>query len=117
MNMLQRLQKKVSAKAISMLLVVSMLFGALPADTVLVANAEGTSGSVQSPIYNADGTVKKDTEVVQVGKDSAKIQNATFEGDSGTTFNNNVTFNEEVDMMDFIWKKEDNGSLSLAIDN
>ena len=41
MNMLQRLQKTVSAKAISMLLVVSMLFGALPANTVLVANAAG----------------------------------------------------------------------------
>lgn len=41
MNMLQKLQKTVSAKAISMLLVVSMLFGALPANTVLVANAAG----------------------------------------------------------------------------
>ncbi|MBQ5674913.1 MAG: hypothetical protein IIV45_07515, partial [Lachnospiraceae bacterium] len=55
MNMLQRLQKKVSAKAISMLLVVSMLFGALPADTVLVANAEGTSVKAKVYFLNANG--------------------------------------------------------------
>ena len=65
--------------------------------------------------YNTNGTVKKDVEVVHIGNDSATIQNATFEGDRGTKFNNNVEFNQQVDMMDFIWKKESNGSLSLAI--
>lgn len=64
--------------------------------------------------HSVDDT-NNDVEVVHIGNNSATIQNATFEGNNGTTFNNNVTFNEQVDFFGFIWKKESNGSLSLAV--
>ena len=76
---------------------------------------DSTRMGFHSVMYNSNGTVNKDVEVVHIGNNSAIIQNATFEGDSGTTFNNNVKFNQQVDMMGFIWKKESNGSLSLVI--
>lgn len=56
-----------------------------------------------------------DTEVVSIGIKSATIQNATFEGDEGATFNTNTTFNEQIDFFGFVWIKESNGSLSLNI--
>ena len=61
------------------------------------------------------GTVKNDVEVVHVGNNSAIIQNATLEGNNGTTFNNNAMFNQQVQFGNFVWKTESNGSLSLAI--
>lgn len=61
------------------------------------------------------GTVKNDVEVVHVGNNSATIQNATLEGNNGTTFNNNAMFNQQVQFGNFVWKTESNGSLSLAI--
>ena len=54
--------------------------------------------------------------VVLISNNSAEIENATFDGSNGTTFNNNSTFNQQVNLMGFIFKKEQNGSLSLALD-
>lgn len=65
-----------------------------------------------------NGAIQNDVEVVHVGNNSATIQNATFQGESGTTFENNATFNRQVTIRgtsDFVWKIESNGSLSLAI--
>ena len=64
-----------------------------------------------------NGTVKNDVEVVHVGNNSSTIQNATFEGSNGTTFNNNANFNSQIKFGSFIWKVENNGSLSLAIES
>ena len=70
-----------------------------------------------------------DAEVVQIGINSATIQNATFDGGSGTVFKNdttfetNATFNKQINMhkqsatSGFTWKLEENNSLSLAISN
>lgn len=70
-----------------------------------------------------------ESEVVQIGIDSATIQNATFEGGNGTTFKNdaifekNATFNQQINIYKqdatsgFVWKLEENNSLSLAILN
>ena len=67
-----------------------------------------------------------DVEVVHVGNNSATIQNATFEGNNGTTVDNDLevngstTFNSSVSMYNkkasvgFIWKVEDDGSFSLV---
>lgn len=61
-----------------------------------------------------------DVEVVHIGNNSATIQNATFEGGNGTTFNNSVKFKQEINMYKpndttgFTWKVEENGSLSLV---
>ena len=71
--------------------------------------------------YNTNGTIKNDIEVVHIGNNSATIQNATFQGDNGTKFENPVRFDEQIAMSQsntstgFIWKIEENGSLSLAI--
>jgi hypothetical protein len=54
--------------------------------------------------------------VVLISNNSAEIKNATFDGSNGTTFNNNSTFNQQINIMGFVFKKEQNGSLSLAID-
>ena len=64
-----------------------------------------------------NGAVKNDVEVVHVGNNSSTIQNATFEGSNGTTFNNNANFNSQIKFGSFIWKVENNGSLSLAIES
>lgn len=61
-----------------------------------------------------------DVEVVHIGNNSATIQNATFEGDNDTIFNNNAKFKQEInickqnDASGFTWKVEENGSLSLV---
>lgn len=57
----------------------------------------------------------EDTKVVHIGDKSAGIQNATFDGSDGTTFNNNVTFNAEVKALGLTFKKELNNSWSLVI--
>ena len=62
-----------------------------------------------------------DVEVVHIGNNSATIQNATFEGSNGTTFNNNTTFKQQINIYKpntttgFTWKVEANGSLSLVV--
>ena len=75
-------------------------------------------------LWELTKTSTNDVEVVHVGVNSATIQNATFEGSDGTTFENNVVLNQETHMrgktaggeqVNFIWKTESNGSLSLAI--
>lgn len=58
-----------------------------------------------------------DIEVVHIGNNSTEIQNATFDGDNGTTFNNNAIFNQQVNFFGFVWTKEENGSLSLAVNS
>lgn len=80
--------------------------------------------------YNDDKTIKDDAEVVHVGNNSATVKNATFEGNGGTTLNNNTTFNQQMKIQKevkdgdgnitgiasaFVWKIESNDSLSLAI--
>ena len=78
---------------------------------------DSTRMGFHSVEYNSNGSVKNDVEVVHIGNNSATIQNATFEGSKGTTFNNNTTFNQPVNIQQgFIFKKESNGSLSLAVD-
>ena len=65
--------------------------------------------------YNESGQMLDDVEVVHIGNKSATIQNATFEGSDGTTFNNNTIFNQPVNLLGLVLKKEQNGSWSLAI--
>ena len=94
-------------------------------------------GTIKNPFYvqitsekmgfhsvSEDG---RDSEVVHIGNNSAVIQNATFEGENGTTFNthvvcnNNVRANGQLSMSrinstsGFVFQMEENGSLSLAI--
>lgn len=64
---------------------------------------------------SSSGVEHDPNSVVLISNESAEIKNATFKGDNGTTFNNNTQFNQPVDMMGFVWQKEQNGSLSLAI--
>ena len=56
-----------------------------------------------------------DIEVVHVGVNSATIKNAILEGDDETQIKNNATFDKEVKFGKFLWKVENNGSLSLSI--
>ena len=71
--------------------------------------------------YNAAGEEVKDVEVVHVGNNSSIIQNATFQGADGTKFENSASFEQQINMVKqnsdiiFTWKREENGSLSLAI--
>ena len=71
--------------------------------------------------YNAAGEEVKDVEVVHVGNNSSIIQNATFQGSDGTKFENSASFEQQINMVKqnsdiiFTWKREENGSLSLAI--
>ena len=91
-----------------------------------------SSGNVTNPFYvhidstrmgfhsveYENGVIKNDVEVVHIGNNSATVQNATFQGENDTTFENNAVFNKQVTIRgtsDFIWKIESNGSLSLAI--
>lgn len=68
-----------------------------------------------------NGIATNDVEVVHVGNNSSVIQNATFQGGSGTKFENAATFERQINMRKpnttagFVWKIEDNGSLSLSI--
>lgn len=56
------------------------------------------------------------SKVVNISNNSATIQNAILKGSGGTTIQNNATFNGEVNIQGFIFKKESNNSLSLMID-
>jgi hypothetical protein len=81
---------------------------------------DSTKMGFHSVDYKDNGDVNNDIEVVHVGNNSATIQNATFEGSDGTTFNNNAKFKQEINMYKsdsttgFTWKVEANGSLSLV---
>lgn len=81
---------------------------------------DSTRMGFHSVDYKSNGDVNNDIEVVHVGNNSATIQNATFEGNDGTTFNNNAKFKQEINMYKsdsttgFTWKVEANGSLSLV---
>ena len=98
-----------------------------------------SNGQVSTPFYvhidstrmgfhsctETNGRVS-DVEVVHIGNNSATIQNATLEGNNGTTVDNDLdvngaaTFNSSVSMYNkkatigFIWKVEDDGSFSLV---
>ena len=63
-----------------------------------------------------------DVEVVHIGNNSSVIQNATFQGDQGTKFENNTSFGGTINIyktnsvMDgFVALIEENGSFSLTI--
>lgn len=87
---------------------------------------DSTRMGFHSVTYKSNGSQEADIEVVHIGHNSATIQNATFEGGNGTTFDNDATFNKQINMnginkdgnsVGFIWKIETNGSLSLALSN
>jgi hypothetical protein len=87
-------------------------------DEKFYVGIQSTKMGFHSVEYNADGTVKKDSEVVHIGNNSATIQNATFQGDrkEGTVFDSKATFKKEVQFGgSFMWQVEENDSLSLAI--
>lgn len=87
---------------------------------------DSTRMGFHSVTYKENGAQDRDVEVVHIGYNSATIQNATFEGSNGTTFDNDATFNKQINMngidkngssVGFVWKIETNGSLSLALSN
>ena len=59
---------------------------------------------------NTDGSGK---EVVSIGNKSATIKNMVVQ--ENAEFDCNAQFNQQVDFFGFVWKKEFDGSLSLAI--
>jgi hypothetical protein len=81
---------------------------------------DSTRMGFHSVEYN-NGIATNDVEVVHVGNNSSVIQNATFQGGSGTKFENAATFERQINMRKpnttagFVWKIENNGSLSLSI--
>ena len=81
---------------------------------------DSTRMGFHSVEYN-DGIATNDVEVVHVGNNSSVIQNATFQGGSGTKFENAATFERQINLRKqnatsgFVWKIEGNGSLSLSI--
>ena len=101
--------------------------------------ATDANGNISTPFYvhidsermgfhsqTTNNGIVKDVEVVHVGNNSAIIQNATFEGGDGTTFNNDVHINEDADFHGavnmyntskdgFAWQVEDDGSFSLMV--
>ena len=79
-------------------------------------NISSTKMGFHSVEYATSGAVKKDSEVVQIGNDASVIRNATFEGNSGTTFKNEATFNQQVKFGPFVWTVEADGGLSLTVD-
>lgn len=106
---------------------------------IQVAKRVFTSGGTTTPFYvhidsermgfhsqALNGNIVKDVEVVHIGNNSATIQNATFEGSDGTTFNNEVHINEDANFNGvvniynetkngFAWQVEENGSFSLMV--
>lgn len=80
---------------------------------------DSTRMGFHSVEYNSNGSINKDVEVVHIGNNSSVIQNATFQGNNGTKFENAASFEQQVNMYQpgtttgFTWKLEKNGSLSL----
>lgn len=69
--------------------------------------------STEMGLYdNSNGQNQK---VVNISNNSATIKNLTVE--DGAEFDCDTTFNKQVNFFGFVWKKESNGSLSLAIDS
>lgn len=62
-----------------------------------------------------DNTDNKKQKVVAIANNAATIRNLTAQGN--TTFEDPVTFNQQINIFGFVLKKEQNGSLSLAIGN
>jgi hypothetical protein len=88
--------------------------------TPFYVHIDSTRMGFHSVDYN-NGIATNDVEVVHVGNNSSVIQNATFQGGSGTKFENSASFEQQINMykpnttVGFVWKIEDNGSLSLSI--
>lgn len=66
-------------------------------------------------IYDNSNPDLPDQQVVKISDKRASINNMEVKG--GAEFNCNVTFNNEIKFGNFIWKLEQDGSLSLAIVN
>ena len=101
----------------------------------VMKSVRDTNGNTTNPFYvhidstrmgfhsveYQNGMATNDVEVVHVGNNSAVIQNATFQGGSGTKFENAVSFEQQINIRKpnttagFVWKIEGNGSLSLSI--
>lgn len=60
-----------------------------------------------------DNSNGQNQKVVSISNNSATIKNLTV--NDSATFNCNATFNQQVKFGNFVWKTEDNDSLSLAI--
>lgn len=77
--------------------------------------------SQEMGFYDNSDQNSPNQKVVNIGNKSATIQNAVFQGSESTKFENNVTFEQQINMRKpnttagFAWKIEQNGSLSLAI--
>lgn len=106
---------------------------------VQVAKKVVTEDGVSTPFYvhidsermgfhsqTVNNGIINDMEVVHIGNNSAIIQNATFEGDNGTIFNNDIHINEDAnfsgsvniynsDHNGFAWQVEEDGSFSLMV--
>jgi hypothetical protein len=106
---------------------------------IQVAKKVITDNGVTTPFYvhidsermgfhsqTVNNGIVNDMEVVHIGNNSATIQNATFEGGSGTVFNNDMhvnadaNFNEAINIYNdrhngFAWQVEDDGSFSLMV--
>jgi hypothetical protein len=89
--------------------------------TPFYVHIDSTRMGFHSVEYGEGNIVKNDTEVVHIGNNSATIQNATFDGDNGTTFENNAVFQQQVVLrkpdkpVGFAWTVEANNSFSLTI--
>ena len=62
-----------------------------------------------------DNSKGQKEKVVYISNSTANIDNVLVEGSA--EFDCNTRFNQQVDFFGFVWKKESNGSLSLAIDS
>lgn len=77
--------------------------------------------SQEMGLYDNSDINTPNQKVVSIGNKSATIQNAKFQGSSGTLFESNATFGGQINIYEpdtsvgFILKREQNGSLSLAI--
>ena len=82
---------------------------------------DSTRMGFHSVEYDENGNEKNDIEVVHIGNNSSTIQNAIFQGNAGTKFENAASFEQQINMYKpntttgFAWKIENNGSLSLSI--
>jgi hypothetical protein len=61
-----------------------------------------------------DNSTGENQKVVHISNSTANIDNVVIEGNA--EFDCNAQFNQQVDFFGFVWKKESNGSLSLAVE-
>lgn len=77
--------------------------------------------SQEMGFYDNSDPNSPNQKVVNIGNKSATVQNAVFQGSEGTKFENNVTFEQQINVCKpdtttgFALKIEQNGSLSLAV--